>query len=87
MLNSNYVDLFLLRHGIAEERSFTVDDSTRALTNKGRIKTTKVVKKLKELIPTAKKVKVVKAIIRINNDLGISTSPKRSLPETDKAFP
>ncbi len=49
MQNSNRVDLFLLRHGTAQERSFTKNDSNRPLTNEGRIKTTKILKKLKLL--------------------------------------
>ena len=47
--NSNWIDLFILRHGIAEERSLVFNDKNRSLTNEGHIKTTRVVRKLKSL--------------------------------------
>ena len=46
---SKWIDLYILRHGIAQERSLEIDDEIRSLTNKGRIKAIKVVKRLKAL--------------------------------------
>jgi len=43
------VELYLIRHGIAEERSPDLDDEKRELTAKGRDKTQKVAKRLYEL--------------------------------------
>ena len=49
MRTSNWVDLFVLRHGIAQERSLEIDDGIRSLTNQGRIKATRVIQRLKGL--------------------------------------
>lgn len=43
------MELYLIRHGIAEERQFNIDDEQRCLTKEGRQKTEKVVQQLKKL--------------------------------------
>ena len=43
------MELYLIRHGIAEERSPDVEDEKRVLTAKGREKTQQVAKRLYEL--------------------------------------
>ncbi|MDV2992399.1 MAG: hypothetical protein N4J56_002053 [Chroococcidiopsis sp. SAG 2025] len=49
MTNDKIMELYLIRHGIAEERSPDVEDEKRELTAKGRDKTQKVAKRLYEL--------------------------------------
>jgi phosphohistidine phosphatase len=43
------VELYLIRHGIAEERQENLKDEERSLTKEGRQKTEKVAKRLSEL--------------------------------------
>jgi phosphohistidine phosphatase len=43
------VELYLIRHGIAEERRWDINDEKRALTEHGRDKTQKVAERLKKL--------------------------------------
>jgi len=47
--NYQIMELYLIRHGIAEERSPDVEDEKRELTAKGRDKTQKVAQRLYEL--------------------------------------
>ncbi len=49
MHESKWGDLFLLRHGIAEKRSFNSEDPLRPLTEQGVHRTTLMLKKLREL--------------------------------------
>ena len=49
MKASKWIDLYILRHGIAQERSLEITDSIRSLTNEGHLKATRVVRKLKAL--------------------------------------
>ena len=46
---STSVDLFLLRHGIAEQRCYGVDDSLRPLTEQGILRTMEVARRLRNL--------------------------------------
>ncbi len=46
---STSVDLFLFRHGIAEERRHGFDDSLRSLTDEGILRTTEVARRLRNL--------------------------------------
>lgn len=46
---STSVDLFLFRHGIAEERRHGLDDSLRSLTDEGILRTTEVARRLRNL--------------------------------------
>ncbi|WP_236074628.1 SixA phosphatase family protein [Prochlorococcus marinus] len=46
---STSVDLFLLRHGIAEQRCYGVDDSLRPLTEQGILRTMEVARRLRSL--------------------------------------
>ncbi|MED5164359.1 MAG: phosphohistidine phosphatase SixA, partial [Cyanobacteriota bacterium] len=46
---STSVDLFLLRHGIAEQRCHGVDDSLRPLTEQGILRTMEVARRLRSL--------------------------------------
>lgn len=43
------MDLYLLRHGIAEERSLRGSDSRRALTNEGKTRTLRLARLLKSM--------------------------------------
>lgn len=43
------MELYLIRHGIAQEREIAIKDETRSLTAQGREKTRKVAQKLREL--------------------------------------
>ena len=46
---STSVDLFLFRHGIAEERRHGLDDSLRPLTDEGILRTMEVARRLRSL--------------------------------------
>lgn len=49
MTNDQIMELYLIRHGIAEERSPDLEEEKRELTAKGREKTQKVAERLYEL--------------------------------------
>lgn len=47
--NTQIMELYLIRHGIAEERQPDIEDEARSLTKEGRQKTQKVAQKIKQL--------------------------------------